>query len=358
MKVFVTGASGLVGFRLVQLLLDCNYTVVGLVRATSNTDNLLELEQAHKGRLCLETADLADQNKLINGMQGCDVVVHTAASIQAIGGGKDLYDINVEGTRSTLKAAIASNIKQFIHISSLSVITGEEDCYGVTESQSFNYCREPYANSKIEAEKLVMDEKNLGQIAVTALRPGFIYGPNERTWMPRLVRAIKSGTAMLVDDGSKETNVIYVGNLCRAIQLALLNPVTYGQVYNLTDGQVVTKKELFNTMCDALNVPRVKIAIPKFAALWLVDMVTFIEPLAPKSLKPFLSLYSRAAYRLVAINQGFDISKAERELNYIDRIPFAEAMAMTMADWGQPLAKQKKSSHSINHSPAKSCYTK
>lgn len=323
----------MVGSHIVQVLLECGDSVVGLLRASSKNAHLLDLQQAHAGRLTLATAELCEVNKLKELMSDCDVVVHTAAAIKAIGGARELREINVNGTASTLRAAISASVKQFIHISSLSVITGEEDRFATTEEEALRYCREPYANSKIDAEKIVINQRLNNRIAVTILRPGFIYGPNERTWVPRLVRTFKSQTGMLVGDGDKETNVIYVGNLCRAIYLALLNPVAFGQIYNLTDGQGITKRELFDAMCEELGVPKVRLTIPNLAARILVDTVSALAPMAPGSLKDFLSQYSRAAYRLVAINQGFDISKAERELNYVDRIPFAEGMAHTLAQW-------------------------
>jgi len=341
-KVFITGSSGLVGSHLVQLLLERGYSVVALIRSTSKKDHLLQLERAFSGQLAIAIAELSQIDKLKGYMSGCDVVVHTAASISAYGGARDLEEVNVAGTRSTLSAAISAKVQQFIHISSLAVITGEEDRFAATEDEMLHYCREPYANSKIDAEKIVMMERLDNRIAVTALRPGFIYGPNERSWMPRIVRAFKTGTAMLVGDGRKETNVIYVGNLCRAIELAMLNPAAFGQVYNLTDGQVVTKKELFDTICDQLGVPRVKVAIPKVVARLLVNTVSLVAPLAPGSLKGFLSQYSRAAYRLVAVNQGFDISKAERELNYVQRVPFAEGMARTLTHWKETTSQHPK----------------
>lgn len=332
-KVFVTGASGLVGFHLVQFLLERNYAVVGCIRDPGKERNLLGIGADYPDRFKLVRAELSQQALLADLMYGCDVIVHTAASIEPNGSQKALEAVNVGGTRSALNAAITAGAKHFIHISSLSVITGEEDRFAVTEEETLKYCREPYANSKIDAEKLVMKQSLTNRIAVTALRPGFIYGPNERTWMPRLMQAIKERTAVLVGKGEKQTNVIYVENLCRAISLAMLNPAAFGQVYNLTDGEVVTKKELFDAVSDGLGVPRVERRISTFTARALVEAATLIAPFAPARLKDICSKYSRAGFRLVALNQGFDISKAERELNYLERIPFAQGMSQTLANW-------------------------
>ena len=334
-KVFVTGATGLVGLQLARYLVERNYQVIGCVRSTSKIAELNRIADIYKGRLELVIADLCQPHRLASAMSGSDIVVHTAAFVEPTGTKEEIAAVNVGGTEAAIKAAIAAGVKHFVHISSLSVITGEEDRFGVTEDELPKYCREPYANSKIDAEKLVMQEGKVGKIAVTSLRPGFIYGPNERTWMPRLVKAVRSGRAMLVGNGDKETNVIYVENLCRAIELSLLNPTAFGQIYNLTDGQRITKRRLFDTISDGLGLPRVKLYIPDIAARLICEFATFASPLSPAPLKTTLSRYSRAAYRLVAVNQGFDISKAERELKYLERIPFEEGMTITLAQWGQ-----------------------
>ena len=104
-----------------------------------------------------------------------------------------------------MQAAINAGVKHFIHISSLSVITGDQDQFKVNEEQVPIYSRELYANSKIEAEKVALAHAADGHINVTILRPGFIYGPGERTWMPKLIQAMKKGRALLVGNTDKET---------------------------------------------------------------------------------------------------------------------------------------------------------
>jgi 2-alkyl-3-oxoalkanoate reductase len=332
-KIFVTGAGGLVGFHLIKALNAWHVQAVAAVRATTRTNHLLEQIELSQGRMQMVTADLADPAVLAAAMSGCNVVVHTAATIDANGQGADLRAINVQGTRNALQAAIVAGVRHFVHISSLAVITGEDDKYKVNEEEPLRFCREPYANSKIEAEQIVMNESARGRIQVTALRPGFIYGPHERAWMPRVIDALRKGRALIIGDGSKETNVIYVENVCQAIGLAVLNPVAFGQVYNLTDGERVTKKRLFDAISDGLDLPRATTHIPMPVARILCELSSLCAPIAPPLLQAFLARYSRPAFRLAAVNQGFDISKAERELGYIHRISFIDGMARTLAAW-------------------------
>jgi nucleoside-diphosphate-sugar epimerase len=331
-RILVTGASGLVGFHCAAALLRHGAFVVAAVRQSSNQEALQDEVRKSPERLRVALIELTDERSLLAAMAGCDGVVHTAATIDANGTGKDLRAINVSGTKNALMAAKKSGVKHFVHISSLAVITGEDDKYNVTEEEPLNYCREPYANSKIDAENIVMYEAGRG-VQVTSLRPGFIYGPNEHAWMPRLIDALKKGRALVIGDGSKETNVIYVENLCYAISLAMFNPVAYGQVYNLTDGQRISKRQLFDSIADGLSLPRANIKISVLAARLICETSSRLSPLAPSSLQPFLARYSRPAFRLAALNQGFDIGKAERELGYTDRIPFEQGMAKTLAHW-------------------------
>ncbi|MBX9771786.1 MAG: NAD-dependent epimerase/dehydratase family protein [Candidatus Obscuribacterales bacterium] len=328
--VLVTGATGLVGYHAVKHLLAKGFAVKALTRSSSNIADLNSL--ATNGQLSIVQAELDDKSQLVNCLKGVDVVVHAAGFVDPLGKREDIYKVNVDGTGNMLAAAKEANVKQFIHISSLSVITGQGDQYGLSEKAELKYCGEPYADSKVDAEKLVATQN--GTIHVTVLRPGFIYGPKEKAWMPRLINSIAQGKAMLIDGGLKETNVIYVGNLTQAIELAILNKQSYGQVYNLTDGEKVSKKELFDAIADGLSLPRVTRTIPTAVARTACEVVSTIAPMLPLSARKGLSRYSRAAFRLAGVNQGFDISKAERELNYTKRISFADGMKETLADFG------------------------
>jgi nucleoside-diphosphate-sugar epimerase len=332
LQVFVTGASGLVGSNLTKYLAARGHSVTAFVRPISDKSCLHDAARTYPTNVTVIAGDLFDDNSLARAMSGCDVVVHAAAVIEAFGDPDYLHKVNVQGTETVVRAAIRAKVRQFIHISSLAVIMGEHDQYAVNEDVPLIECREVYANSKVTAEKLAREYFYTDDINVTILRPGFIYGPTEKAWLPRLILAIECGRALVVGDGTKETNVIYVENLCRAIELALLNPVAYGRIYNLTDGQRISKRQLFDTVAKELNLPPVTRTIPYAMARLLIETSSVVAKIAPTIWSEKLSRYSRPAFRLAALNQGFDISRAERELGYTDRISFAEGMRRTMQE--------------------------
>ena len=114
--------------------------------------------------------------------------------------------------------------------------------------------------------------------------------------MPRLINSISTGKAMLIDGGTKETNVIYIENLCRAIEKALMNERAYGQAYNLTDGQKISKKQLFDAISNGLGLPAVTKRVPGSIAKVACEVISTIAPALPPSSRAKLSRFSRAAF--------------------------------------------------------------
>jgi nucleoside-diphosphate-sugar epimerase len=324
-SIAISGASGMVGSFLVNYLQN-DYEIKALVRQSS------DLKSISEARSQIWRVDFNDEAQLKHALDFVDVVIHAAGFVNPHASRQEIYAVNVDTTKRLLQASVAAGVKQFIHISSLSVLTGQEDQFNVDESAPTRYCGEAYADSKVDAEKLVEGYSN--KIATTILRPGFIYGPGERAWLSKLIASLQQGNVMLVDGGSKETNVIYVGNLAKAVKASILNDTAYGQAYNLTDGQNISKKMLFDTICSELKLPRVKKRVPGFLAKGMCETVSLFYPVLPARLQNKLGRFSRAAYRLVGVNQGFSIDKAVRDLNYAQRVDFKEAMSSTLKHFG------------------------
>jgi nucleoside-diphosphate-sugar epimerase len=334
-RIFVTGASGLVGFNVVKYLLNHGHDVVAGVRPSSNTEALRQLSHGagasgKSGSLLILASELLDTPSLSNAMRDCHIVIHCAGAVDPHARREDIVGTNVGGTRSALKASIQAGAKQFIHISSLSVITGQEDQFNVDETAPLRYCGEAYADSKVDAEKVVSQEAGTA-INWTILRPGFIYGPGEKAWLPRLITNIRAGKAMLIDGGTRQTNVIYVDNLAYAVELSLGNQRAFGQTFNLTDGKTPSKKELFDAISDGLGLPRVTKSVPRAVVKVVCNVVSVVAPMLSAESRKGLSRFSRAAFRLAGVNQGFSVAKAERELGYVERVPFQQGMKETLS---------------------------
>ena len=88
------------------------------------------------------------------------------------------------------------------------------------------------------------------------LRPGFIYGPRDRTVLPNLIEKLRRRQVLYIGDNRRAMNAIFVGNLVDAALLAMEKPEAVGQVYNLTDGEAVSKRRFIEAVADGIGVPR------------------------------------------------------------------------------------------------------
>ena len=328
LKIAITGASGLVGSHLAEYLANKRYRVKALVRSLQSARPFYDSWAA--AGIETKEANVLRQGELKQAFIGMDVVVHTAAIVDPYASPSLIEAVNVSGSQAVLDAAKEAGVKQLVFISSLSVITGNQDQYASQENAPLLMSGEPYADSKVQAERIITSRINDGSIAVTIIRPGFIYGPRERAWLPQLIKAITERRAVLIDGGGKETNVVYVENLNRAIEATLLNEKTYGQIYNLTDGERITKKHLFDTISRELNLPAVTKNLPSSLVKPIFTVVSSVVPFLPLASRKKLARFSMAAYRLIGINQGFSVAKAEKDLGYAERIAFADGMAETL----------------------------
>jgi 2-alkyl-3-oxoalkanoate reductase len=336
LRIAITGATGLVGRALVRRLSAAGHEVVALARNENLLREQIAEYRAHRADVLIDTAccDIADGAALaavfasFSGAKPIDVVVHAAGFVSPTASRESIFSANVDGTKNCLQAAAQCGVRQFIFISSLSVITGQGDCFDLDETAPYKPSGEAYGDSKIAAEKLVVFAEL--PMKTTVLRPGFIYGPGERAWLPRVIESVAGGRAVLVDGGLRLTNVVYVENLAEAVLASLLNEAAYGQVFNITDPEKVTKKQLFNAIADGLGRPHIKKRVPRWLLSSLVEIVAAAGPALPTALRQRLAFLSRAAFRLTSVNQGFSIAKAERLLHYNNLIAFEVGMKRTM----------------------------
>ena len=187
-KIAVTGATGLVGSHISEYLAQRGYLIKAIVRSKENAEIFAE----HWSNLYIEIieANITNKTDMEKALADAEVVIHAAGIVDPYAEPIEINNVNVAGTKLVLETAIQLRLKQFIFISSLSVITGNNDQYKATESAPLVLCGESYADSKVKSEQLVTSSLYKDKIDVTVLRPGFIYGPRERAWLPQLIRKL------------------------------------------------------------------------------------------------------------------------------------------------------------------------
>src|SRR5579884_2811300 len=171
----ITGATGFVGGHLVEACTSRGWTVRALVRTSSET-GLLERCNA-----TLVRGDMTDNAAVREALQDVEVVFHCAAKVGDWGPVEEYRAVNVEALRGLLDACRNVPLKRFVHFSSLGVYAARHH-YGTDETEPLPaHHIDGYTQTKVEAEQLVMSYYRQYQLPVVVLRPGFIYGPRDRT---------------------------------------------------------------------------------------------------------------------------------------------------------------------------------
>jgi nucleoside-diphosphate-sugar epimerase len=310
MRAFVTGGSGFVGKRLITALREQGHTVRALGRSEA-AQNEVRLAGAEP-----VPGDLSDVEALRRGMEGCEVVFHSAAYVKNWGTRADFFEVNVRGTENVLEAARASGVKRLVHVSSEAVLVDGTPLVNVDEKRPLP--EKPLGNypaTKNAAERLVLSV-NSPEFTTIAVRPRFIWGKGDNAVLPTLIHAVKSGRFRWVGGGHYKTSTCHVANCVEGLLLAAEKGVG-GQAYFLTDGEPVDFRDFITAMLKTQGVDAGKGTIPFGLAMGVATV--------SELLWNFLSLPGsppviRAELLLAGQEVTVSDAKARRELGYEGRM--------------------------------------
>jgi len=322
-RILITGATGFVGSHIAEACALRGDAVSTIARANSDTSFL------EKIGITIHRGDLTDVETVRRAVEGVDAIVHSAAKVGDWGPVEEYRAVNVDALRHILETCRSDRLQRFVHISSLGVYEARHH-HGTDESEPLPVRHmDGYTQTKVEAEHLALDAHRLHGLPLVVLRPGFVYGPRDRTVLPRLVDKLRNGIVQYLGDGKQAMNTIYVGNLVDAVLIALDKPEAVGQIYNLTDGEHVSKRRFFETIADGLGLPRPTRSKP----LWLAKLAARImEWRARRRGAKQAPRLTQATVKFLGLNLDFSIEKAKRELGYVPRVGFDEGMKRSL-DW-------------------------
>ena len=323
LTLFVTGGTGLVGGHVVESAVARGHKVKALARQGSDT-RLME-------RLGVELirGDLEDAEALRQGCRGADLVINAAAKVGDWGPLEEFRRLNVHALKFLLDAAVEEKVKRFVHVSSLGVYEGR-DHFGSDETvPPAIHALDGYTRSKIEAENLVMSYVKEKGLAASVVRPGFIYGERDRTVIPKLLKTLRDGKFWYLGSGEQALNCVYVKNLVQAIERAAEVPEAVGEIFNITDGQLVTKKRFVTKVAELAGITPPKRKLPRRLA-YLAAVL--LERRAKRLGLTDPPLINKARYKFLGLHLDFSIAKAQRILGYRPAYDFDTAMTATIND--------------------------
>ena len=319
----VTGATGFVGSHVAEALAARGDRVRTLAREGSDTGLLGRLGAA------VVRGDLTDADAVKRAADGAEVVIHCGAKVGDWGPVDDYRKVNVEGLRHLLDAVLDKPLDRFVLVSTLGVYEARHHS-GTDETEPLPASHiDGYTQSKVEAERLALQYHRKQRVPVTILRPGFVYGPRDRSVLPRIAARLRERSVIYIARGRYALNTTYVGNLVDAILLAVDSPAAVGEVFNVTDGEFVTKRMFFEAVAAGIGAPRPKGSVPVWLARFIAN---WRDSVFRKKSKPHPPRATQAQLKFAGLNLDFSIAKARTRLGYAPRVGFGDGMKAAL-DW-------------------------
>jgi nucleoside-diphosphate-sugar epimerase len=332
MTYLVTGAAGLLGSHVVDLLVEQGYRPRSLVQPG---EDVRHLEEA--GAYVL-VGDVRDRDAVIAAVGNVEYVIHCAAKTGPWGNEGDYVNINVRALEDLVRASVSVGVRRFVHISSITVhgndVKGDAD-----ESRPLKVEPNPYSRSKVAGERLLEGMIRNDGAPVAIVRPGWIYGPRDRASFARFATMVQQRRMTLMGSGDNHIPLIYVRDAARGLLLAATSTAAEGRAYLLVNDQRVTQSQFFEAIARELGVKPPSRRIPYRLAVGLAAAAEWQAKVRGSGSPPPVTRYG---VQLLGGENRFFVDRARRELGFQPEVDMAEgvqrAVAWVRATAGDPVA--------------------
>lgn len=240
MRIFLTGATGFIGRHLRKALVADGHQVVGLARHP----------QPEEQGVTWVSGDIQEVDSLIEGMQGCQAVVHLVGIIRE-SKRQTFAQVHVQGTEYVIAAMQRLGITRLLHMSAL----------GAGPKQPTEYYR-----TKWQAEELV----RATGLDYTIFRPSLVFGPGDGITSLLIQQLRLYPVIPIIGAGDYLFAPISVHAVCAAfIQALRLDGPTTAKTFEICGPQVLTFTEIIDTLAAYLRIrkPRIHISPRVMSAL-------------------------------------------------------------------------------------------
>jgi dihydroflavonol-4-reductase len=258
-RVFLTGATGLIGGRVATLLAGRGDTLACLVRESSDTSSLETIGAD------LIVGDVCDPIALARGLDGADVAVH-AAAIYDVGviDRAETERVNIGGTGTFLDAIMSVGTGSAVYISSTAALGPATNGVGDPERDWRGPYPSVYHRTKAEAHRLARAAAKAGT-PVATISPAFGYGPGDHGPAGRFVSDLVHGRVpgLLMHPGSY--SYVHVDDIAAGVVAALdRGPATDHFVLG---GEIATVNEFARRVCRLAGRRPPLLRLPTWLAL-------------------------------------------------------------------------------------------
>ncbi|HSC52385.1 MAG TPA: NAD(P)-dependent oxidoreductase [Phnomibacter sp.] len=281
--IFITGACGFIGNAILRSLADRNCRVLAMSR-NAEQDSVLRAHGAVAVRCDLDSVEL-------HHLSSVTTIIYAAGAVGPKYSAAQFKHINSSLTIRLFQLAAAAGVKQFIYLSSDVVVLSEKDQPSVDETAPYSKLDHPYVQSKIAAEKFLVEKAGELNIQTICLRPRLVWGPGDKLQLPLMAKAVESGKFRWIDGGKCLTSATFIGNLCHAVLLCIGNVNIPSGAYFIADAEVHTQKFFWQHLLATKQLRGSEKSIPKWmaftAARTIKTLYTFFTPSSMVPITPF-----------------------------------------------------------------------
>lgn len=320
MRVFVTGASGMLGRGVAQALLERGDDVTVLQRRPSTVDTRQVL------------GDVADPAVVAEAAAGCEAVVHLAAKVDVVGPWAEYLRANVDGTRVVVEAAQRAGVRRLVNVSSPSVAHAGRSLVGEGAGPADpQRARGSYARSKAVAElgALAADSPEL---AVVSVRPHLVWGPGDTQLVGRIIERARAGRLPIIATGAALIDTTYVDNAVDAL-VAAVDADVHGEALVVSNGEPRPVGEVLRRLCAAAGVPAPTRHVPLRLALAAGAVVEGVWSVLDRRDTPPLT---RFLAEQLATAHWFDQRRTHEALGWTPRVSLDDGFAALAAHHAAP----------------------
>lgn len=354
-KCVVTGGTGFVGQRLVEMLVERGAESVVSLDVVPPPPEAWK-DPAIDWRIC----DVTDRDAVVEALKGADCVWHNAAAVGPFHP-KPLYKkVNYEGTLNVIAACRQNGIKKLVFSSSPSTRFVGGDVDGPTEDGlpglPLKRYLQDYAETKAMGEMAVSAATDLLTISVA---PHQVYGPRDNLFLPNMLENAGNGRLRVFGKGKNRICFTHVDNYCHGLIIAetRLKPDSdvLGKFYIVTDGNTHPGGHQYLNFWDELDRAIVgvgfdsivnKTHLPIWFLMFIATIAEFVAYLLGTKFK-----LNRFNVKVLTMHRWFDIHNACRDLDYRPVLSYEDAWPETIQwfkDNWLPTFKQDKSLFGIS----------
>ena len=275
-SILVTGATGFIGSRLVNSLIDKGYNVTSLVRKGKEGNSKSNIIYG----------DITDEKIDFKNLE-FDCVFHLASHTPLEKNKKILEKVNLEGTKKLFEE-IKSITKSIIYISGLGVY-GETGEIVIDENQKYNP-NTNFVKIRLDAEKYLKDNSLEYKIGFAVAHLGDVYG-SDGWFYEMLIKRLKKNTFRIPDGGEYYKSFVHVDDAVGSM-IAILEKESFGESFIIADSMPVSFKEFSNFTADKISSKHPG-GVPIFLAKIVLgsDLIKLLTTPIKVSNKKILEIY-------------------------------------------------------------------